>query len=158
MHTWSQMVTPALRMFRSKSKQVCIKHFRRSSISWIFVSYTLCCTTPQISKCKAYDDPGPLWWCYMIHLMQFPAVILHFRCFDFSQGSVATLIRSGGWSSYYHMCCSFLNLSVKTALKSVDFYLETRSYASAVLGVVILSVRPSVRPSVRLSVTRVLCD
>jgi len=29
-----------------------------------------------------------------------------------------------------------------------------RSYASAVLGVVILSVRPSVR----LSVTRVLCD
>ena len=32
------------------------------------------------------------------------------------------------------------------------------SYASAVLGVVILSVHPSVRPFVRLSVTRVLCD
>jgi len=33
-----------------------------------------------------------------------------------------------------------------------------RSYASAVLGVVILSVRSSVRLSVRPSVTRVLCD
>ena len=32
------------------------------------------------------------------------------------------------------------------------------SYASAVLGIVILSVRPSVRPSVCPSVTRVLCD
>jgi len=33
MHTWSQMVTRALMMFWSKSKQVCIKHFRRSSMS-----------------------------------------------------------------------------------------------------------------------------
>ena len=32
------------------------------------------------------------------------------------------------------------------------------SYASAVLGIVILSVRPSVCPSVCPSVTRVLCD
>ena len=29
--------------------------------------------------------------------------------------------RWGGWSSYYHMCRSFLNLTVKTALKSIDF-------------------------------------
>jgi len=26
-----------------KSKQVCIKRFRRSSMSWIFVTCTLCC-------------------------------------------------------------------------------------------------------------------
>jgi len=62
--TRSQMVTRALMTFRSKSKQLCIKRFRRSSISWIFVSHTLCCITPQISKYKAHDDPGPLWWSY----------------------------------------------------------------------------------------------
>jgi len=37
-------------------------------------------------------------------------------------------------------------------------FIARRSYATAVLGVVILSVRPSVRLSVCLSVTRVLCD
>jgi len=43
-----------------------------------------------------------------------------------SQGSVATLIRWGGWSSYIHlMRHSWWNLTVKTALKSVDFW---RSY------------------------------
>jgi len=26
--------------------------------------YTLCCLTHQISKCKAHDDPGSLWWSY----------------------------------------------------------------------------------------------
>jgi len=35
-----------------------------------------------------------------------------------------------------------------------NIFTARRSYASAVLGVVILSVRPSVR----LSVTRMLCD
>jgi len=44
------------------SKQVYTKSFRRSSISWIFVSYMTCCITPQISKRKAHGDPGPLWW------------------------------------------------------------------------------------------------
>jgi len=78
MHTWFQMVTPPLMTLRSKSKQVFIKRFRRSPMSWIFVSCTLRCITPQISKCKAHDDPGPLWWSYdttMIHLMQFSLVI-----------------------------------------------------------------------------------
>jgi len=37
---------------------------------------------------------------------------------------------------------------------SSNFFIARNSYASAVLGIVILSVRPSVRPSV----TRVLCD
>ena len=46
--------------------------------------------------------------------------------FWFSHGSVATLIRWGGWSSYCYMCRSFLNLSVKTALKSVDFWQSNR--------------------------------
>jgi len=62
MHTWSQMVTPALMMFWSESKQICIKRFCRSSMSWIFVSCTLCCITPHISKFQAHDDPDPLWW------------------------------------------------------------------------------------------------
>jgi len=64
MHTWSQMVTPASIIFWSKSKQVYIKRFRKSSMSWIFDSYTLCSITPQISKYKAHDEAGPLWWRY----------------------------------------------------------------------------------------------
>jgi len=36
--------------------------FCRLSMSWIFTAYTHCCITPQISKLKAHDDPGPLWW------------------------------------------------------------------------------------------------
>jgi len=42
--------------------------------------------------------------------------------------------------------------------KALTVFTARRSYASAVLGVVILSVRPYVRPSVCPSVTRVLCD
>jgi len=64
MYTWSQMVKPALMTSRSKSKQVCIKRFHRSLMSWIFVSYMLCCITLQISKCKAHDDADPLWRSY----------------------------------------------------------------------------------------------
>jgi len=123
MHTWSQMVTPALMMFRSKSKQVCIKHFCRLSMSRIFVSYMLCSITPQNVRHMMilvhFDEA-------MIHLMQFSLVIsrcnITFSVFWLSQGSVATLTRWGGWSSYCHMCHSFLNLSVKTVLKSVDFW------------------------------------
>ena len=131
-HTWSQMVTPASMMFRSKSKQVCIKRFRRSSMSRIFVSHALLYNT-YISKFKAHDYPGPLWWSYYtynIHLMQFSLVIsccnITFSVFWISQGSVATVITWGGWSSYCHMFRSFLNLSVKAASKSVDFWQSYR--------------------------------
>jgi len=48
-----------------------------------------------------------------------------FLVFRVSQGSVATLTRWGGWNSDCHMYCSCLNLTVKTALKSADFW---RSY------------------------------
>jgi len=52
----------------------------------------------------------------MIRLMQFSLVIsrcnITFLVFFLSQGSVATFIRWGGWSSYCHMCRSFLYLSV----------------------------------------------
>jgi len=79
-----------------ESNQVCIKRFHRSSTSWIFISYSHCCTTPEISKFKAHDDPGPLWRSYD-HLMQLSLVISHcnitFSVFWLSQGSVATLIR-----------------------------------------------------------------
>jgi len=47
--------------------------------------------------------------------------------------------------------------SVASVIRDTPFTARC-SYASAVLGVVILSVRPSVCRSVRLSVTRVLCD
>jgi len=88
-------------MFWSKSNQVYIKRFRRSLMSWNFVSYTHCCMAPQISKCKSHDDPGPLDEA-MIHLMQFSLVLflcnITFSVFWLSQGSVATLIRWGEWS------------------------------------------------------------
>ena len=76
-------------------------------------------TTPEISKYKAHDYPGRLRWIYG-QLMQFSLVI--FRCsiifsaFWLSQGSAATLIRWGGWSSYSHMCRSFVSLMLKTCL------------------------------------------
>ena len=64
-HTWSQTVTSLVAvasiMSRWKSDQVCIKHFHRSLTSWI-VSYLHCCITPEISKFKAHDGRGPLWW------------------------------------------------------------------------------------------------
>jgi len=44
-----------------------------------------------------------------------------FFIFRFSQGSVANLIRWGGWSSACYMCRSSRNLAAKTALKSLDF-------------------------------------
>jgi len=47
-----------------------------------------------------------------------------------------------------------LYIELSTLLYTVAYVFTARRYASAVLGVVILSVRPSVR----LSVTRVLCD
>ena len=44
-----------------------------------------------------------------------------FSVFQLKQGSVATLIRWGRWNLYRHVCCSFLNLTVKTALKLLIF-------------------------------------
>jgi len=107
----------------SESNQVYIKRFHKSSTSWVFVSYTHCCTTLKTSKFKAHDDPGLLRWSYD-HLMQFSLVISHcnitFSVFWFSQGSAATQTRWGGWSSYCHVCHSFVNLTVKTSLKCID--------------------------------------
>ena len=62
---WSRHWSIAASMMSwSKSNQVCIKRFRRSSRLWIFVSYTDCCRTLQISTFKAHDDHDPLWWSY----------------------------------------------------------------------------------------------
>ena len=65
---------------------------------------------------------------YTIHLMQFSTVLSHcnitFWLFRISQGSVATLIRWGEWSSYSPMYRSQLNLTMKTALKSVLIFHE----------------------------------
>jgi len=46
--------------------------------------------------------------------------------FQISQGNVAALIRWGERNSYFHICRSFLNLTAKTTLKSVDCW---RSYS-----------------------------
>ena len=111
-----------------KSNQVCIKRFHRSSTSWIFIPYTHCCTTPEISKFKAHDDSGALWWSYD-HLMQCSLVIsccnITFSVFWLSRGSVATLISWGGWSSY-HTYHSFVILTVKAALKYIDVWQSYR--------------------------------
>jgi len=111
----------------SKSNQVCIQRFCRSSTSWI-VLYMPCCITPQISKFK---DMMILvhFGEAVIHLMQFSLVIsrcnITFLVFWLSRGSVATSIRWGGWVSNHYACRSFLYLTVKTVLKSVSFW---RSY------------------------------
>ena len=71
---------------------------------------------------------------YTIRLMQFSLVISHWNTFllcPLSRGSVATLIRRGGCSSYRHMYRSSLILTVKTALKSVNF---SRSYIQKYVG------------------------
>jgi len=71
-------------------------------MSWILVSYTQCCTAPQISKYKAHD-PGPFRWsiCWYVRgglydMMQFSVVISHcnicnvtFLVFRLSQRNVA---------------------------------------------------------------------
>jgi len=56
-HTRSQIVTSM--MFRSKSKQVCIKRFagRRCHES---LFHTHCCKTLHISKFQEHYEPGPL--------------------------------------------------------------------------------------------------
>jgi len=43
--------------------------------------------------------------------------------FQLAQGSAAILIMSGWWDLHHHMCCTFfVNITVKTELKSVHFW------------------------------------
>jgi len=74
--------------------------------------------------------------------MQFCLVISHcnitFLLFRLPQGSVATLIRWGGRSSYRHMYRSSIIPAVKTALKSVGF---SRSYRQKCVGSVFYGSR-----------------
>jgi len=53
--------------------------------------------------------------------------------FQLSQGSVATLIRWGGWRSNRHIYRSFKKLTVKTALKSVDIFTRSQTKTSWLL-------------------------
>jgi len=73
------------------------------SMSWIFVSYTHCCMTPQISKFKTHHNNRLLWW--SLHLMQFSLVISHcnmaLSVFWLSHDSVATLI---SWNVHTITC------------------------------------------------------
>ena len=81
-----------------------------------------------LSKFKAYDDSGPLWWSYDTYdaiSLVISCCNITFSVFWLSQGSVATINRRGRWRPYRHMRRSFINLTVITALKSVDFW---RSY------------------------------
>jgi len=117
MHTWSQMVTQALMMFLSKSKQLHRAFLQVFVMNLCFMHAFLHNT--HISKFKVSDDPDPLWWSYDT-LMQFSLVIsccnVTFSVFWLSQGSVARLIRWGGWSSYCDMCRSFLKLHSSTLI------------------------------------------
>ena len=90
-------------------------------MSQIFLSFTLLLNIPNfynlqyrsiLMKCIRYI------WCNFLYNITF-------SLFRLSQGSVATLIRWGERSLYHHMYHSSLNLTVKTALKSLDF---SRSY------------------------------
>ena len=73
----------------------------------------------------------------MIHLMQFSLIIsrcnnITFSLFGLSQGSVATLIRWDGWSSYVTRAAHLKkNLTVETALKPVDFWRSYRLHGRA---------------------------
>ena len=104
----------------SKSTQVCVKRFCRSQMSQICFVNALLHDTPEFYNLQVHFNEE-----YTIHLIPFSLVISHcynitFSLFWISQRSVATLIRWRGWSSYPGMCSSFLNLIVKTALKSVN--------------------------------------
>ena len=83
-------------------------------------------------KSSVHADGGHfehMLWHMNVHLVvdvkSWTCVHLHFR-FSISQGSVATLIRWVGWSSYRHMYRSYQNLTVKTTLKSVAFWRNYR--------------------------------
>jgi len=93
-----------------------------------------CCISPQINRFKAHNDSGPLWWSYDT-FDAISLVISHcnitFSVNWLSLGSVATIIMWGGWSSYRHITRWFLNITVKTALKSVNF---SRSYRQKYVG------------------------
>jgi len=85
---------------------------------------------------------------YTIHLTQFSLVISHcsitFSLFQLSQGSVATLIRWGGLSSYRHMYHSSLNLTAKLCIKIRWLFTKSQTKISWLLfmahGVVVVVV------------------
>jgi len=107
--------------FCSESTQVCIKRFGGHRCRKSLFRTRIAAQHSKFYNLQVHFDEV-----YTIHLMQFSLVITHcnitFSLFRFSQGSVATLIRWGGWSLYCHMYRSSSNLTVKTALKSVDFH------------------------------------
>jgi len=59
---------------------------------------------------------------FVVNIKRWICVHDAFSVFQLSQGNLATLIRWGEWYLYRHICRLFLNLTVKTALKSVDFW------------------------------------
>jgi len=85
----------------------------------------------------------------MIRLMQLCLIIFHcnitFLLFRLSQGSVATLVRWGGWSSYHCMYCSSLIVTVKTVLKSVHEVTNKNKLAPFFTAHGVYTVKP--RPS-----------
>jgi len=107
--TWSQMVTPLVN-HSIHNVLVRVKPSLHQAFSHVvdvimFVSCTHCCITSQVSEFKAHDNVVHFDEAVM-HLMQFSFVICHcnitFMMFWLSQGSVATFIRWGEWSSLVH--------------------------------------------------------
>ena len=69
-----------------------------------------------------------LWYIWWNCLPWCPILVLYFGCFEFSEDEVVWQHRWGGWNSYLYPCHLFLSLTVKSALKSADFY-EVRHLA-----------------------------
>ena len=111
----------ALITFCSKSNQVCIRQFFRAiNVTNLCFVHALLHNPPNFIICrsisiKLYDTFDAIFCGSNITLL----------VFGLSQTSVATLIRWGGWNSHTHMCHSFLNLTVETALKSVNIWWTT---------------------------------
>ena len=79
----------------------------------------------------------------VVNIVSWSCVHMHFRCFHFHKVlCIATLIRWGGWSSYLYMYRSFQNLTVETALKSVDFWAAVCKTVRPMLSHRCLSVCP----------------
>jgi len=123
-HTWSQTVAPLVKLSLDNILFKVNPSLRQAFLQVTDVTnlcfvHALLHNTPNFIIYKSISMK-PIRYIWRI-LGNIPCNIT-FSLFRISQGSVATLIRWGGWNSYHHMCHSSLNLTVKTALKCVDFY------------------------------------
>ena len=138
--------------------------FKWLIVVWMWVCKTYIATTPSYHNHFTTLFPGPPgWW---VSQQNFWTLWCKGRLTEADTPTIQLGATPSGLSSAHVHHPPFLQyLCWQGTLNSntnqptwTDCFTARRSYASAVLGVVILSVRPPVHPSVHLSVTRVLCD